>query len=82
MVDDVRVIQQIAQATSSKTRGQAKRRRVEVAPKCLERRVDRGEALPQVEIKGDGGETLRAVLSFVVHSFKSELMVEFSKMLM
>ena len=54
--DSVHAIRKIPAAASARTRGEAKRKRVEVAPAYLRARVEHDEELPQVEVRGD--ETL------------------------
>ena len=67
----------------------ANRRRVEEAPLYLQGRLERGEALPEVEVveqsawvvnEGEGGgyeeEEKAAVARFVVEVLKAELVVE------
>ena len=90
MVDGARVINKCPAAAEGRTRGEAKRKRVEAAPHYLKGRVERDEELPEVEVKkgrassqgGDVGgaafkqEELRAVVMFVVKELKAELVVE------
>ena len=78
-------------AAEGRTRGEAKRKRVEAAPLYLRDRVERDEKLPEVEDVRVGGasegsesdgaeeykqEVLCAVVGFVVTELKAELVVE------
>ena len=55
MVDSARTIQKIPEASSTRTRGETHRKRIEAAPLSLKRRVERGESLPEVDVR-DAGE--------------------------
>ena len=89
MVDGKRDVTKCPAATNAKTRSEAKRKRVEVAPLSLKGRVERDEPLPEVEVEREGGEEeqkedegafkkeeLRAVVGHVVEHFKGVLFVE------
>lgn len=86
MVDSVRVIHKIPEASSTKTRGQAHVKQVEAAPLSLTGRVWRGEPLPEVDVrdaskkKRRGSEdVLLAVARFVAFELESELVVDVVK---
>ena len=89
MVDSVRVIHKIPEASSTKTRGQAHVKQVEAAPLSLRGRVERGEPLPEADVRDASGKkrrvseeqeekekVLRAVARFVAFELKAELVVE------
>ena len=81
MVDGVRVITRCPAAARAGTAEEAKQRRVEAAPLSLRGRVEREEALPEVEVRGVQNpgaqeELRRAVLGFVLQGLKAELVVE------
>ena len=80
MVDGVRVITRCPAAARAGTAEEAKQRRVEAAPLSLRGRVEREEALPEVEVRGvqnpGAQEELRAVVGFVLQGLKAELVVE------
>ena len=60
MVDGKREITKCPAATNAKTRSEAKRKRVEVAPLSLKGRVERDEPLPEVGVGMEDGDRKRA----------------------
>ena len=93
MREAVDVITKCPAAAEAKTRGLAKRKRVEAAPLYLTGRVERDEELPGVEVEGAKGkkrkseaarekqEQFAAVLGFVVREMKGDLMVDLQETL-
>ena len=75
MVDGVYAVRNISGATLARTRGVAKRRKIEASPSWLQSRMEKDDKLPDVEI--DGEEVLGEVVRFVVHQLKADLVCRF-----
>ena len=74
MVDGVYAVRNL----SGRTRGEAKRRRIEAAPSWLQSRIEKDEKLPEVKIDGEeDDEVLGEVVRFVVHQLKADLVCRF-----
>ena len=87
----VRAINECPAATGSISLEKAKQKRVEAAPVYLKARVERDQALPEVQVRSDEegasveesweGEKLRAVVGCVVNELKPELFIELAEYL-
>jgi hypothetical protein len=83
VVDATESISKAPEKVGAKTRGEAQRAREEAAPAWLRGRVERGEALPSVEVVEQAGgqeaeeeEEVGAVCEYLVRDLKPDLHIE------
>ena len=84
VVDATESISKAPEKVGAKTRGEAQRAREEAAPAWLRGRVERGEALPSVEVVEQAGgqkeeEEREAVYEYIVRHMKEDLCIELAE---